>query len=89
MFGFGKKNVEIKEQVLEEVTDEQLSQVTGGVGLTAASSLTLNAGAATLGVGLTASAAVDGTAGLTASATSSVQAPSVSAASTTTAAAQA
>lgn len=30
MFKFSKKNAEIEEQVMEEVTDEQLSQVTGG-----------------------------------------------------------
>ncbi len=28
---FGKKKVVVTEQVMEEVTDEQLSQVTGGV----------------------------------------------------------
>ena len=33
MFKFAKKNAEIEEQVLEDVTDEQLSQVTGGCGL--------------------------------------------------------
>jgi hypothetical protein len=31
MFNFAKKNAEIEEQVLEVVTDEQLSQVTGGL----------------------------------------------------------
>ncbi|GER87072.1 hypothetical protein KDW_12340 [Dictyobacter vulcani] len=30
MFKFGKKNTEITDQVMEEVTDEQLSQVSGG-----------------------------------------------------------
>ena len=30
MFKFGKKNADITEQVMEEVTDEQLSQVSGG-----------------------------------------------------------
>lgn len=30
MFKFGKKNDNITEQFLEEVTDEQLSQVSGG-----------------------------------------------------------
>ncbi|GCF10926.1 bacteriocin [Dictyobacter arantiisoli] len=30
MFSFGKKNAVVTEQVMEEVTDEQLSQVTGG-----------------------------------------------------------
>jgi bacteriocin-like protein len=30
MFTFGKKNAEVTEQVMEEVTDEQLSQVSGG-----------------------------------------------------------
>jgi hypothetical protein len=33
MFKFAKKNADIEEQVLEDVTDEQLSQVTGGNGL--------------------------------------------------------
>jgi hypothetical protein len=31
MFHFMKKNAKVEEQVLEEVTDEQLDQVTGGV----------------------------------------------------------
>lgn len=30
MFKFGKKNEEITEQVMEEVSDEQLNQVSGG-----------------------------------------------------------
>jgi len=30
MFTFGKKNAEVTEQIMEEVTDEQLSQVSGG-----------------------------------------------------------
>ncbi|GCE20135.1 hypothetical protein [Dictyobacter kobayashii] len=30
MFKFGKKNAEVTEQFLEEVTDEQLDQVSGG-----------------------------------------------------------
>ena len=30
MFTFGKKKAEVTEQVMEEVTDEQLSQVSGG-----------------------------------------------------------
>jgi len=36
MFKFAKKNAEIEEQTLEEVTDEQLSQVTGGAGASSA-----------------------------------------------------
>jgi hypothetical protein len=36
MFKFTKKNAEIEEQVLEDVTDEQLNQVTGGSLLQAA-----------------------------------------------------
>ncbi len=30
---FAKKNTQVNEQVFEEITDEQLSQVTGGTGL--------------------------------------------------------
>jgi bacteriocin-like protein len=37
MFNFSKKNAEIEEQVMEEVTDEQLNQVTGGSLLSAVS----------------------------------------------------
>jgi len=37
MFTFGKKNAEVTEQVMEEVTDEQLSQVSGGSLLNAVS----------------------------------------------------
>ena len=36
MFNFTKKNTVIEEQVLEDVTDEQLDQVTGGSLLQAA-----------------------------------------------------
>ncbi|GHO83129.1 hypothetical protein [Dictyobacter formicarum] len=30
MFKFGKKNEEVTEQIMEEITDEQLDQVAGG-----------------------------------------------------------
>ena len=37
MFTFGKKNAEVTEQVMEEVSEEQLSQVSGGSLLNAVS----------------------------------------------------